>query len=72
MAFVSSVTEKYIDQTIMIVSHTVVNRLILLNVLKLGMERFWHLRQDPCAINLIEMVERDFILCSMNDTCHLE
>ena len=60
------------DQQIVLVSHTVVNRLILLRVLGMGRERFWHLRQEPCAINEIEMREGDFILVRMNDTCHLD
>jgi len=41
-------------------------------VLGMGLERFWHLRQEPCAINEIEMREGDFILVRMNDTCHLD
>jgi phosphoserine phosphatase len=59
------------DQEIVLVSHTVVNRLILLEILGLGIECFWHLRQEPCAINVIEKSEKDFTLVSMNDTCHL-
>lgn len=59
------------DQEIVLVSHTVVNRLILLGVLGLGIERFWHLRQDPCAMNIIEKIDDDFVLISMNDVCHI-
>ena len=60
------------DQEIVLVSHTVVNRLILLGVLGLGNERFWQLRQETCAINIIEQSEEGFILVSMNETCHLK
>jgi broad specificity phosphatase PhoE len=59
------------DQEIVLVSHTVVNRLILLSILCSGIEHFWNLRQEPCAINVIEKSENDFTLVSMNDTCHL-
>jgi broad specificity phosphatase PhoE len=38
-------------QTIALVSHTVVNRIILLGVLGLGNDHFWRLSQDTCAIN---------------------
>lgn len=34
-------------------------------------ERFWHLRQDTCAINVLEAEQEDFVLVSLNDTCHL-
>jgi probable phosphoglycerate mutase len=60
------------DQHIVLVGHTVVNRLILLEILGLGNERFWHLHQDPGAINVIEEKDKDFSLVSMNDTCHLD
>jgi hypothetical protein len=30
---------------------------------------FWLIRQDTCAINLIESYENDFVLISLNDTC---
>jgi phosphoserine phosphatase len=62
----------HVDQTIVLVSHTVINRIILLGVLRLGNERFWHIRQEPCAINIFEVEARDTTLVSMNDTCHLK
>ncbi len=72
ITFLTTAVTQHADQTIVIVGHTVVNRLILLYVLGLGIERFWHLRQEPCAINVIEMEDQDFTICSINDTCHLE
>ncbi|HMN15758.1 MAG TPA: histidine phosphatase family protein [Bellilinea sp.] len=72
VTFMTTVAKQHADQSIVIVSHTVVNRLILLYVLGLGFERFWHLQQDPCSINIIEMEDQDFTICSLNDTCHLE
>jgi len=62
---------KHSGDTIALVSHTVINRLILLGILGLGMERFWTLRQDNCAINVLEADPNRFVLVTMNDTCHL-
>jgi len=59
------------NKEIVLVGHTVVNRLILLEILGLGNERFWRLHQDPGAINVIEEKDKDFYLVSMNETCHL-
>jgi len=59
------------DQAVVAVGHTVVNRLILLGALSAGMRHFWHLGQEPCAVNLLEVEGRSFTLRSMNDTCHL-
>ncbi len=61
-----------VNKEIVLVAHSGVNRLILLEILGLGNERFWHLHQDPGAINVIEEKDHDFSLVSMNDTCHLD
>ena len=71
MTAVSELAARHCGQTIVLVGHTVVNRIILLGVLGLGNERFWRLRQDTCAINVFEFDERDYTLVSLNDTCHL-
>ena len=71
MAVLMEICQFHANEQIVLVSHTVVNRLILLGVLGLGNESFWHLCQDPCAINLIELNEKGFTLVFMNDTCHL-
>jgi len=60
------------EQTVVAVAHTDFNRTMLLFVLGLGNDRLWHLRQDPCAINEIEMKKGDFTLVSMNETSHLD
>jgi len=71
MAAVNELAARHAGQTIVLVGHTVINRAILLGVLGLSNERFWHLRQDTCAINVFEVENRDFTLVSLNDTCHL-
>ena len=71
MAAVAELAARHVGQTILLVSHTVVNRVILLGVLGLGNERFWRLRQDTCAINVFEEEAGEYTLVSLNDTCHL-
>jgi probable phosphoglycerate mutase len=71
MAAVNELGASHPGQTIVLVGHTVINRIILLGVLGLGNERFWRLRQEPCAINVFDTEEGDFTLVSLNDTCHL-
>jgi probable phosphoglycerate mutase len=68
---VRGVAVRHAEETVVLVAHTVINRIILLCVLGLGNDRFWHLRQGTCAINEIEADGGDFTLVSMNDTCHL-
>lgn len=71
MEMVSELASRHSGETVVLVGHTVVNRLILLGLLGLGDERFWGLRQEPCAINVFECEAGGFTLVSMNDTCHL-
>ena len=71
MAAVNELAGCHAGQTIVAVGHTVINRMILLGVLGLGNDRFWHLRQDTCAINVFEADGGEFTLVSLNDTCHL-
>jgi len=71
MAAVHELATRHEGQTVVLVGHTVINRVLLLGVLGLGNERFWRLRQDTCAINVFETDGADFTLVSLNDTCHL-
>jgi probable phosphoglycerate mutase len=71
MSAVNELAVRHHDQAVILVSHTVVNRIILLGVLGLGNDRFWRLRQDTCAINVFEVEDSTFTLVTMNDTCHL-
>lgn len=72
MAALSELCKRHGEEEIVVVSHTVVNRLILLGVLGIGNEYFWGFHQDPCAINLIDKSEKSFEVVLLNDICHLE
>jgi broad specificity phosphatase PhoE len=71
MAGVTELCRRHDGGAVVLVAHTVVNRIILLGILGLGNERFWRLHQDPCALNVFEWEAGRFTLVSLNDTCHL-
>jgi probable phosphoglycerate mutase len=71
MQTVSELTAQHSGETIVLVGHTVINRIILLGMMELGNERFWQIKQEPCAINIIEAEKGDFVLVTLNDTCHI-
>jgi broad specificity phosphatase PhoE len=71
MQTVSELAARHVGETVVLVGHTVINRIILLGVLGLGNDRFWHLKQDTCAVNVFEAENDDFVRVSLNDTCHL-
>jgi broad specificity phosphatase PhoE len=65
MRAVNELSARHAEQTIVLVEHTVINHIILLGVLGLGNERFWHIKQDTCAINVFEAEKGDFVLVSL-------
>jgi len=72
LAGLDEVLARHPEQTVALVSHNVVNRVLLCAVLGLGNDHFWRLQQDTCAVNVFD-VDADgiFTLILMNDTCHL-
>jgi phosphoserine phosphatase len=57
--------------TVLLVGHDSVNRVILLHALELPLARYWQLGQDPCAINRIEASPEGFVVHAMNEVAHL-
>jgi broad specificity phosphatase PhoE len=65
------ITSRHPDQTVVLVGHDSVNRVILLHALELGLACYWRLGQEPCAINRIEASAEGFLVQSINETGHL-
>lgn len=59
------------DGTVALVTHKVICKMILLAILGLDDSHYWRLEQDNAAISCFEYRRGDFVLVSMNDTCHL-
>jgi broad specificity phosphatase PhoE len=58
-------------ETVVLVGHDSVNRVILLHALDLPLSRYRRLGQDPCAINEIDFSAGEFTVRSVNGTWHL-
>jgi probable phosphoglycerate mutase len=66
------VLARHPGQTVAMVGHTVVNRVLLCAVLGLGNDHFWRLEQETCAVNVFEAdPDGTFTVRLLNDTCHL-
>ena len=70
VAAVKAIAERHPNQAVAIVTHNVVNRVILLGFLEMSTDHFWRVRQGTCAINVIEHDGKLFYMEQMNDTCH--
>jgi len=72
MGALREVVTRHLDATIVVVSHTAINRLMLLGLFDMDIAHFWHLGQGLCAINHLEYEGQDFKLLTMNFTAHVD
>jgi probable phosphoglycerate mutase len=72
MAALEEVIQLHPRKTLVLVSHRVVNKVIICGILGLDNSHFWQITQDPTAINLIQYKNGKYILSLMNETCHLK
>jgi probable phosphoglycerate mutase len=58
-------------ETLVIIGHDSVNRVLLLQALELPLSRYWHLRQDPGGLSTLSFANDAFVVRSLNGTQHL-
>ena len=71
MGVVSDVIAKY-EGTVVLVSHRVVNKVLICALLGLDNSHFWNIRQDTCGITTFTYQNGRFILIKHNDTSYLK
>jgi broad specificity phosphatase PhoE len=72
MAAVEEVIQSNSRKTLILVSHRVVNKVLICGVLGLDNSHFWQIGQDTTAINLIQYRNGKYVLSLLNETCHLK
>jgi phosphoserine phosphatase len=60
------------DETIVLVGHDSVNRVLLLALLDLPISAYWRFAQEPCCLNVIDLSGAKVTIRSINETQHLE
>ena len=68
---VQAVCTKHHHDTVVLVGHDSVNRVLLLHALDAPLGHYWRIQQHPCAINEIAFGTSGFVIVSMNQTDHL-
>jgi len=71
MGVVNDVIAKY-NGTVILVSHRVVNKVLICALLGLDNSHFWNIRQDTCGITTFVYENKRFILTRHNDTSYLK
>jgi len=60
------------EGTVVLVSHRVVNKVLICALLGLDNSHFWNIRQDTCGITIFTYENERFILIKHNDTSYLK
>ena len=70
-AALDELVEQYPGETMAIVSHRVVNKLIICHILGLDNSHFWQIKQDTACLNRFRAIGGGYVLDCLNDTCHM-
>ncbi len=71
MPLVENIIAKY-EGSVVLVSHRVVNKVLICALLGLDNSHFWNIRQDICGITSFVYENGQFILTKHNDTSYLK
>ncbi|MGL6107051.1 histidine phosphatase family protein [Romboutsia sp.] len=70
--FIEELNKKYDNKHILLVSHSVTVRVMLLSFLNSGMENIYRIKQDNTALNVVEFKNYGPVVQKMNDTSHIK
>lgn len=68
---VVEIVSSFPDQTVVLVTHVVVCRLILCSLLGLDASHFWQFEPATASLTIFDISPERNVLLSLNDTCHL-
>ena len=71
VAAVEKIVAQHENQTIALFAHRVVNKLLILNMLGLGLERFEFIRQDNGCVNEFQRACGGYVVIRLNDVSHI-
>ena len=70
--FIDELNEKYDNKNILLVSHSVTVRVLLLLMLDSPMKNIYRIKQDNTALNIVEWRHYGPVVTKMNDTSHIK
>lgn len=71
-AAAAELAARHPEETVILVSHMVVCRVLLCAMLGLDNSHYWQVGQDVCAINIFEIRDGASTVSLINETCHLK
>ncbi|RPI52221.1 MAG: histidine phosphatase family protein, partial [Chloroflexi bacterium] len=70
-ALLGQLAEVHPGQTVVLVGHQIVNKVLVCALLDLELDQIGRIGQDPAALNVFEQQPDRWDLTSLNDCCHL-
>jgi broad specificity phosphatase PhoE len=71
LAALEEIAREHAGQTIALFAHRVINKLLILGLLTLGLERFPFIRQDNCCLNEFQRTDKGYTVVGLNDVSHI-
>jgi broad specificity phosphatase PhoE len=71
MAGIRAVAGIHPEETIAVVTHRVICKVVILGILGLGVSQFWEISQDTACINLFEYGPEGIVIRYLNESCHI-
>ena len=71
LAAVHDICAHHPNETVILVAHQVVNKVLVCAMLGLSNAHYWRIRQDNACLNVFTCQDGTFTAVHVNDTCHL-
>ena len=71
LAFMNELVARHPEQTVVVVGHQMVNKVLVCTLAGLDLNQIWRIRQDTAGINVFHQVDGSWHILCLNDTCHL-
>jgi broad specificity phosphatase PhoE len=71
LALLHEIAARHPGETIALVGHQMVNKVLACTLLGLDMDQIWRVRQDTAAIDVFEQMDGAWHILCLNDSCHL-
>lgn len=68
----ADITERYSDETVVVVAHGGTLRVLLCLALGVSPEAYWQFSFDPASLSVVDIYDEGAILKRLNDTAHLQ
>ncbi len=66
------VLDRHVEDTVVLVGHTSVNRALLVQLIDQPLSAYWRLAQAPCCVNEIDVIGGRIVVARINETQHLD